>query len=102
MILFNRKLVTPAVVILEIVTKLRTRWNITGLGWKIIARKHVAMASTAANGATTAAKTKLHGRVFYESIGSPKFVLAPMVGQSEFVCLLYRHPIMRTSNTNSR
>ncbi|OCL08546.1 FMN-linked oxidoreductase, partial [Glonium stellatum] len=27
---------------------------------------------------------KLHGRAFYESIGSPKFVLAPMVEQSEF------------------
>ncbi|KAI1376833.1 FMN-linked oxidoreductase [Hypoxylon crocopeplum] len=30
------------------------------------------------------AKPKLHGRAFYESIGSPKFVLAPMVDQSEF------------------
>jgi len=29
---------------------------------------------------------KLHGRAFYESIGSPKFVLAPMVDASEFVC----------------
>merc|ERR1712093_615185 len=29
-------------------------------------------------------KGKLHGRAFYESIGSPKFVLAPMVDQSEF------------------
>ncbi|OQO05948.1 hypothetical protein B0A48_10044 [Cryoendolithus antarcticus] len=27
---------------------------------------------------------KLHGRAFYESIGSPKLVLAPMVDQSEF------------------
>lgn len=27
---------------------------------------------------------KLHGRAFYESIGSPKHVLAPMVDQSEF------------------
>ncbi|KAI9746695.1 MAG: hypothetical protein M1818_000409 [Claussenomyces sp. TS43310] len=27
---------------------------------------------------------KLHGRAFYESLGSPKFVLAPMVDQSEF------------------
>jgi tRNA-dihydrouridine synthase 1 len=33
-------------------------------------------------------RTKLRGRAFYESIGSPKFVLAPMVEQSEFV----RHP----------
>ncbi|CZT50464.1 related to tRNA dihydrouridine synthase [Rhynchosporium secalis] len=29
-------------------------------------------------------KEKLHGRAFYESIGGPKFVLAPMVDQSEF------------------
>jgi hypothetical protein len=28
---------------------------------------------------------KLHGRTFYESIGSPKLILAPMVEQSEFV-----------------
>ncbi|KAF2735657.1 FMN-linked oxidoreductase [Polyplosphaeria fusca] len=29
-------------------------------------------------------RVKLHGRAFYESIGSPKLVLAPMVEQSEF------------------
>ncbi|KAH0423336.1 dihydrouridine synthase [Colletotrichum camelliae] len=29
-------------------------------------------------------KPKLHGRAFYESIGSPKYILAPMVDQSEF------------------
>jgi hypothetical protein len=32
-----------------------------------------------------ALKKKLHGRAFYNSIGSPKFILAPMVDQSEFV-----------------
>ena len=32
-------------------------------------------------------RRKLHGRAFYESIGSPKLILAPMVEQSEFVCL---------------
>ena len=30
-------------------------------------------------------RQNLVGRRFYESIGSPKFVLAPMVDQSEFV-----------------
>ncbi|KAI4923301.1 hypothetical protein J4E85_008338 [Alternaria conjuncta] len=29
-------------------------------------------------------RRKLHGRAFYESIGSPKLILAPMVEQSEF------------------
>jgi hypothetical protein len=30
-------------------------------------------------------RPKLFGRAFYESIGSPKKILAPMVDQSEFV-----------------
>ncbi|KAK5629666.1 hypothetical protein RRF57_005381 [Xylaria bambusicola] len=34
-------------------------------------------------------KPKLHGRAFYESLGSPKFVVAPMVDQSEFVRLSF-------------
>ena len=33
-------------------------------------------------------RPKLHGRAFYESLGSPKVVLAPMVDQSEYVCTL--------------
>lgn len=35
---------------------------------------------------------KLHGRAFYESIGSPKFILAPMVDQSEFVLSPLQQP----------
>ncbi|KAI1340545.1 FMN-linked oxidoreductase [Xylariaceae sp. FL0016] len=34
--------------------------------------------------ASTTPKPKLHGRAFYESIGSPQFIVAPMVDQSEF------------------
>lgn len=37
------------------------------------------------NAAQNGARRKLHGREFYESIGSPKVILAPMVDQSEFV-----------------
>ena len=34
-------------------------------------------------------RRKLTGRKFYESLGSPKMVLAPMVDQSEFVCFSF-------------
>lgn len=44
-------------------------------------------------------RVKLHGRAFYESIGSPKIVLAPMVEQSEFVSLRHALPALeRTSD----
>ncbi|KAK8048448.1 hypothetical protein PG994_010178 [Apiospora phragmitis] len=43
-----------------------------------------ANANPAVAATATATKPKLHGRAFYESIGSPKFVVAPMVDQSEF------------------
>lgn len=37
----------------------------------------------------SAMKKKLHGREFYESIGSPKMIIAPMVDRSEFVRVSY-------------
>ncbi|KAJ5784218.1 tRNA-dihydrouridine(16/17) synthase [Penicillium pulvis] len=41
--------------------------------------------SDAPNGVTvSAAPKKLQGRQFYESIGSPKYIVAPMVDRSEF------------------
>lgn len=40
-----------------------------------------------------APRRKLTGRAFYESIGSPKMVLAPMVDQSEFVGALPSKPL---------
>lgn len=42
--------------------------------------------------------TKLHGRAFYESLGSPKFVLAPMVDQSEFVRPPHSPPTLRSTS----
>ena len=35
--------------------------------------------------AETNGRIKLTGRAFYESLGSPRMILAPMVDQSEFV-----------------
>ena len=40
-----------------------------------------------------AKRLKLEGRAFYESIGSPKLILAPMVDQSEFVGAVLSPPI---------
>ena len=55
-----------------------------------LGRAQFRMASTTASDVSApATKPKLHGRAFYESIGSPKYIVAPMVDQSEFVS---RHP----------
>jgi hypothetical protein len=49
---------------------------------------NTATAIAGANGATGGIGAKLHGYAFYESIGRPKFVIAPMVDQSELVSLV--------------
>ncbi|KAK4157976.1 dihydrouridine synthase [Chaetomidium leptoderma] len=46
--------------------------------------KEAPAVATAAAAAAAVKKPKLHGRAFYESIGSPKYIVAPMVDQSEF------------------
>lgn len=59
------------------------------------------MASSTTDGESATAKAKLHGRAFYESIGSPKFVLAPMVDQSEFAWRMLTRSFM-TPAENSK
>ena len=44
-----------------------------------------ALSMPAINPPVPAKRRKLTGRAFYESLGSPKMILAPMVDQSEFV-----------------
>lgn len=44
------------------------------------------MAQATSAGQSQAPGMKLTGRAFYESIGSPKMIVAPMVDRSEFVC----------------
>ncbi|XP_044724253.1 dihydrouridine synthase (Dus) domain-containing protein [Hirsutella rhossiliensis] len=45
----------------------------------------------------TATAEKLHGRAFYESIGSPKYIVAPMVDQSEFAWRMLTRSFMPES-----
>ncbi|KAL9580211.1 MAG: hypothetical protein Q9203_006393 [Teloschistes exilis] len=43
-------------------------------------------------------RPKLTGRAFYESIGSPKYILAPMVDQSEHGASL---PVLSSPSPNA-
>lgn len=55
---------------------------------KSMANESLTQAST--NPPSPAARRKLTGRAFYENLGSPKMILAPMVDQSEFVrCFIH-------------
>ncbi|CAH0014309.1 unnamed protein product [Clonostachys rhizophaga] len=65
------------------------------------------MAATQENGAAKPTSTpstgssKLHGRDFYESIGKPKFIVAPMVDQSEFAWRMLTRSFIPASEQSS-
>ncbi|KAI9817505.1 MAG: hypothetical protein M1827_001115 [Pycnora praestabilis] len=50
---------------------------------------------------SSSTQRKAHGRAFYESIGGPKMVLAPMVDQSEFVWRLLTRSFMPPDASNN-
>ncbi|KAL4766493.1 tRNA-dihydrouridine synthase family protein [Aspergillus foveolatus] len=46
-------------------------------------------------------RKKLHGRAFYESIGSPKYIVAPMVDRSEFAWRMLTRSFMTPEESKS-
>ncbi|EON62248.1 hypothetical protein W97_01469 [Coniosporium apollinis CBS 100218] len=58
-------------------------------------------AATAPDQYGGSARQKLFGRAFYESIGSPKLILAPMVEQSEFAWRMLTRSFMSPSTSKN-
>jgi hypothetical protein len=65
------------------VAALKAQLAAARFGTRTVKRSFSSTTSTMASPAPM--PTKLHGRAFYESLGSPKMILAPMVDRSEFV-----------------
>ncbi|RVX72752.1 hypothetical protein B0A52_04151 [Exophiala mesophila] len=59
------------------------------------------MVEPAVNGLDVAPRVKLTGRAFYESIGSPKMIVAPMVDRSEFAWRLLTRSYLDENRSKS-
>ena len=73
-----------------------SRYTATMPGGQI---KSMADEPHSANLSSPLRRRKLTGRTFYESLGSPKMILAPMVDQSEFVRCFIRPLWLQTALT---
>ena len=76
-----------------------SRYSATMPGSQINSIADEPQTPTFANLPSPPKRRKLTGRAFYESLGSPKTILAPMVDQSEFVRCFIRPLWLRTALT---